>query len=71
MIPLDTAPKIPDYHIVVDFGAGIPSGVQGPVLLAMERTLREQGYPAEVLKQLARDDNKRRRDMTPEERARL
>lgn len=60
-----------DYEIIIDFGAGIPSDAQGRVMLAMERTLREQGIPAEVFKRTRPDDSKLRLKMTAEERDKL
>lgn len=74
MTPLPTLPDrktLPPYRVEVSFGSGIPSDAQGVVMLAMERTLREMGYPAEVFKETMPDDLKRRRDMTPEDRERL
>lgn len=70
MISLDTAAANP-FHVIVDFGPGVPSDVQGPVMLAMEKSLRAAGVPAEVLKRTAPDDSKLRRNMTPEQRASL
>lgn len=58
-------------HVVVDFGSGIPAGLQGVVMLAMEKSLREAGVPAEVFKRTMPDDSKLRLKMTPEERAKL
>lgn len=70
-LPL-AAPALPRHHVRVDFGPGIPGGQQGRALLALERYLRETlGVPAEVYKATMPDDLKRRRDMTPEERAAL
>ena len=60
-----------DFHVTVTFGKGIPSDLQGKVMLHMERTLRENGLPAEVFKPTCEDDSKLRRNMTPLERARL
>ncbi len=69
---LPDAPAIPAYHVVVQFGRAIPSADQGKALLAMERHLREVlGVPAEVYKDSMADDLKRRRDMTPDQRAGL
>jgi hypothetical protein len=62
---------VSDHHVIVDFGSGIPSEAQGPVMLAMERSLREQGIPAEVFKPTKADDSKLRSRMTIEERAKL
>lgn len=70
-ISLDS-PSLPPHHIEVKFGRGIPSDAQGRALLRLERYLREElGVPAEVYKEVMVDDLKRRRDMTPEQRASL
>lgn len=73
MNPLAVVEKdiLPPFHVIVDFGRSIPSDVQGVVMLAMERTLREQAIPAEVFKRTMADDLKSRRNMTPEQRAKL
>ena len=60
-----------DYHVIVKFGKGIPNDLQGVVMLAMEKSLRERGVPAEVFKETMPDDSKLRRLMTVEERAKL
>lgn len=59
------------HEVLVDFGAAVPSDIQGRVLLQMERTLRESGIPAEVFKRTAPDDSKLRLRMTTEERKKL
>lgn len=48
------------YEILVQFGDGIPTEEQGPVLLAMEKALREKGIPAEVFKGTREDDSRLR-----------
>ena len=58
-------------HIIVDFGSAIPSDAQGPVMLAMEKRLREQGILAEVFKRTMPDDSKLRSRMTIEERKKV
>jgi hypothetical protein len=59
-------------HIVVRFAEGIPLDAQGPVLLAMERSLREStGLDCRVYKDLKGDDSKLRVMMTVEQRAKL
>ena len=63
--------KLNTYHVIVDFGSGIPPDAQGRVLLNMERTLREAGVAAEVFKRTAPDDSKLRLRMTTEERKKL
>lgn len=60
-----------DWHIIVRFGKAVPKKCQGPALLHMEKTLRAAGFPVEVFKETMPDDLKRRRDMTPEQRATL
>ena len=60
-----------EFHVIVQFGAGIPADEQGRVLLQMEKTLRERGMPAEVYKPTRPDDSKLRSLMTVEERAKL
>ena len=63
---------IQPLHVIVDFGSGIPSDIQGVVMLAMEKTLRkETGMDIEVFKQTREDDSKLRRSMTTEQRASL
>lgn len=59
------------FEVTVHFGEGIPGEAQGEVMLAMERSLREAGIPAEVYKDGVEDDSKLRRSMTPLERAKL
>ncbi len=67
-----TSPPLPPYHIQVKFGAAISNDVQGKAMLAMERYIREVlKVPAECYKEVARDDLKRRRDMTKTERENL
>ena len=60
-----------DCEVIVDFGKAVPPDLQGRVLLGMERTLREQGVPAQVLKRTMVDDSKLRLKMTEEERLKL
>lgn len=62
---------MPETNVIVDFGKDVPPDLQGRVLLQMERTLREQGVPAEVFKRTMPDDSKLRLRMTEEERAKL
>ncbi len=72
MMTLQTVPELPPFHVVVSFGSGIPADAQGPVMLTMERTLREQtGLDVRVLKETMADDSKLRRSMTKEQRERL
>lgn len=63
--------ELPNYNVLVRFGAGIPADAQGPVMLAMELGLRNQGIPAEVYKDRQEDDSKLRNAMTPEMRKKL
>lgn len=70
-IPLNES-VIPHNHVVVTFGPGISSDVQGRTLLRMERYMREElGVKAEVFKVTMEDDLKRRRDMTEDQRNNL
>ena len=73
-LPVTSEAQIPqtaDFHVVVDFGKGIPPDAQGPALLHMEMELRKAGIPAEVLKRECPDDSKLRLKMTHEEREKL
>lgn len=66
--------NIPDLHVVVQFGKGIPPSVQGPAMLAFEKILREQTDRKlwiEVFKENKGDDSKLRASMTKEQRAAL
>ena len=73
LVPLSGGPPpLPAHHVEVAFGAGIPGDAQGRAMLALERYLRETlNIPAQCYKRTMSDDLKRRRDMTPEERANL
>ena len=62
---------LPPNHVIVRFGRGIPSDLQGVVMLSMEKSLREMGVPAEVFKTTMADDSKLRLNMTPKRRASL
>ena len=63
---------LPRYHVMLQFGAGIPADAQGKSMLAFEKHLRElTGEWIEVFKETVGDDSKLRRSMTPEQRARL
>lgn len=65
--------SIPPLHVVVKFGQGIPSAVQGRALLEFERILRSMlpGEWIETFKEAKGDDSKLRSMMTPDERAKL
>ena len=63
MIGLEQVSRIPDFHVIVEFGSGIPSDEQGIALLLLEKTLRERGIPAVVLKPTKPDDSKLRSKM--------
>lgn len=66
--------QIPDLHVVVDFGKGVPSMIQGDAMLAFEKKLRELSGRAlwiEVFKRNKGDDSKLRANMTKEQRATL
>lgn len=59
-------------QVVVKFPPEIPLDVQGPVLLAMEKTLRvSTGLDVRVVKDLMGDDSKLRVRMTIEQREKL
>jgi hypothetical protein len=62
-----------DLHVVVHFGKGIPSDVQGIALLDFERRLRflMAGERVEVFKETKADDSKLRALMTPAQREKL
>ncbi len=67
-----SAPKIDNYHVLVQFGAGISPDAQGVAMLALERRLRElTGDDIRVFKSSMEDDSKLRRAMTAEQRAKL
>jgi hypothetical protein len=66
--------NIPDLHVVVQFGKGIPSEVQGEAMLAFEKKLRDLTHRTlwiEVFKDAKGDDSKLRANMTKEQRAAL
>lgn len=58
-------------EVLVQFGSGIPSDLQGSALLHLEQELREQGVEAEVYKETKKDDSKVRNLMTLEKRQTL
>ena len=59
-------------HVTVHFGEGIGEGVQGPVLMALEKHLRVlTDLDCRVYKERLGDDSKLRLKMTPSERERL
>lgn len=60
-----------DHHVIIHFGSAIPAGVQGEVLMAVEKDLRRRGIMAEVFKDPMGDDLKLRRQMTHEQREKL
>ena len=63
---------IPDLHVLVRFGKGIPAHTWGPALLAFEAEVRRaSGVRAEVFSEVKGDDSKLRAAMTPEQRAKL
>lgn len=64
-------PKAKGTEIIVAFGDHYDSGMQGDILLRLERLLRQDGIPAKVFKTTMADDSKLRSMMTPEERAKL
>ena len=64
-------PVLPKFHVLVDFGNGVPADAQGPALLHMEMELRKAGFPVEVYKRTMEDDSKVRLLMTKEKRQSL
>ena len=70
-LPVVEKESIQAHHVIVKFGRGIPSDEQGKTMLAMEKSLREAGVPAEVFKAYMGDDLKRRSEMTNEQREKL
>jgi len=66
--------EIPDLHVVVKFGKGIPSWLQGEALLNFEKDMRRLCHSKlwiEVFKEAKGDDSKLRASMTKEQRAAL
>ena len=59
---------MPDLKLIVK---GIPKEAEGPVMLHIEKVLRQMGYSAEVYKETKPDDSKLRSLMTVEQRAKL
>lgn len=66
-------PDLPDHHVIVKFGKGIPGDAQARSMLAFEKHLHEltANVSIQVFKETMADDSKLRRMMTPEERKRL
>lgn len=65
---------LPDLHVLVKFGKGVPNDAQGPALLAFEKKLREltkNELYIEVFRDAKGDDSKLRSMMTAEQRAKL
>ncbi len=63
---------LPDLHVRVQFGRGVPNSAQSRSMLGMEKMLREiTGMDIQVFKETMADDSKLRRMMTPEQRAKL
>lgn len=64
--------ELPDHHVVVKFGKGIPADVRGIALMAMEKGLRAvTGERVEVFQEAKGDDSRLRALMTPTQRAKL
>jgi hypothetical protein len=64
--------NLPDLHVLVKFGKGIPVDAQSVALLAFEKHIREiSGQRAEVFKETRGDDSKLRAFLTPEQRMKL
>ena len=63
---------IPDLHVLVRFGKGVPAMVQARGMMAFEKVLVDlSGKTIEVFKESKGDDSKLRSLMTPDQRARL
>ena len=63
---------IPDLHVLVRFGKGVPAMVQARGMMAFEAEVRRaSGVRAEVFCEAKGDDSKLRSLMTPDQRARL
>ena len=60
-----------DWQIIMRFGREFSSDIQGRAMLHLEKWLRDQHVPAEVLKETAPDDSKLRSLMTLEKRMEL
>lgn len=64
--------ELPDHHVVVKFGKGVPADARGVALMAMEKTLRTAtGERVEVFQEARGDDSRLRALMTPQQRAKL
>lgn len=64
--------ELPDHHVIVKFGKGIPADARSVALMAMERGLRVvTGERIEVFQEAKGDDSKLRALMTTEQRAKL
>lgn len=65
-------PELPDHHVIIKFGKGIPVDERGKVLLALEGSLRKStGLRIEVFQEARGDDSRLRALMTTEQRAKL
>lgn len=65
-------PALPDHHVIVKFGNGIPYDLQCRMLMAWEKELRGRtDQRVEVFANARGDDSKPRNAMTPEQRAKL
>lgn len=64
--------ELPDHHVIVKFGKGIPVDERGMVLMALELDLRRRtGLRVEVFQEARGDDSRLRALMTTEQRAKL
>lgn len=67
-----SAAELPDHHVIVRFGKGIPVDERGKTLLDLERGLRRStGLRVEVFQEARGDDSKLRSLMTDAQRAKL
>lgn len=62
---------LPHNHIKVEFGSDYNDDVQASTMFKLELLLRQQGFNAQVFKEIKGDDSKLRVRMTKEERAKL
>lgn len=64
--------KLDSYHVLVQFGDGVPVEHHGKVLFDLEGELRRlTGVRVEVFKEARGDDSRLRALMTTEQRAKL
>lgn len=60
--------ELPQFHVQVTFGPGIPGAYKGHALLMFEKMLRDtMALPVEVFLETAKDQNKLRRLLTKDD----